>query len=97
LTREWEEALRLLEEKRDVLLASYRGDEIRGSFFHRVRVVEEPLTPYLQWELHSLRLRAECGERVRVVSADMVAASELTGLVPEVVILGGSALYQVVY
>jgi hypothetical protein len=94
---DWEESLRLLEERRDDLLASYREDESRGSFFHRVRVVEEPLTPYLQWQLHSLRQRADCGERVRVVGADMVAASENAGLLPEVVILGGRTLYQVLY
>jgi hypothetical protein len=94
---EWEEALRLLEEGRGNLLAAYSDDEIRGSFFHRVRVVEKPLTPYLQWELHSLRLRVECGEKVRVVGADVVAPSESAGLVPEVVILGGRTLYEVIY
>jgi hypothetical protein len=93
----WEESLRLLEERRGNLLAAAREDERRGSFFHRVRVVEEPLTPYLQWELHSLRLRAECGERVRTVSAETVAVSESPGLLPEVVILGSRTLYHVLY
>lgn len=94
---EWEEALRLLQERRGDLLASAREDERRGHCFHRVRVVEEPLTPYLQWELHSLRLRAEYGERVHVVSAGTVAASEEVGLLPEVTVLGGRTLYQVLY
>ncbi|MEU8377852.1 DUF6879 family protein [Streptosporangium sp. NPDC048865] len=94
---DWDEALRLLEERRDDLLALSREDERRGSFFHRVRVVETPLTPYMQWELHSLRLRAECGERIRVIGVEKVAASEKTDPLPEVVILGGWTLYYVLY
>jgi uncharacterized protein DUF6879 len=94
---EWEEALRLLEETRGDLLAIAQDDARRGSLFHRVRVVEEPLTPYLQWQLHSLRLRAECGESVRIISAERLAAAEVRGLLPELVILGGRTLYQVRY
>ncbi|MEV4380799.1 DUF6879 family protein [Streptosporangium sp. NPDC049644] len=41
------EALRLLDERREDLLAVTREDERRGSFFHRVRVVETPLTPHV--------------------------------------------------
>ena len=94
---DWQEALRLLEESRDSLLALAREDARRGSAFHRVRIVEEPLTPYLQWQLHSLRLRAECGEGVRVLVAGTVAAAERHGPLPEVVLLGGRTLYEVRY
>lgn len=96
---DWAEALRLLdtEQRRNALTEIYQDDERRRSIFHRVRVAEKPLTPYMQWELHSQRVRAECGERIRVVSADQVAESESEGLLPEVVVLGGSTLYQVVY
>lgn len=94
---EWEEALRLFENRRDTLIASVREDIRKGHRFHRVRVVEKPLTPYVQWELHSQRQRAECGEQIRVVTAQQVAASESTGPVPEVVVLGGRVLYRVVY
>ncbi|KDN86603.1 DUF6879 family protein [Kitasatospora cheerisanensis] len=92
---DWEGALRLLEERRGTLEAIGREDEERGSHFHRVRVVERPLTGYLQWELHSLRMRAECGERVRIVPAEDLA----DGLdpLPEVVVLGGRTLYHVQY
>ncbi|MEV7682699.1 DUF6879 family protein [Streptomyces sp. NPDC088341] len=94
---DWTEALRLVEERREDLLASAREDERRGSRFHRVRVVEKPLTPYLQWELYSLRQRAECGGRIRTVDVEVVAASEDDGLLPEVVVLGGHTLYEVLY
>ncbi|MFE3602617.1 DUF6879 family protein [Streptomyces sp. NPDC059096] len=94
---DWAESLRLMEERRENLLAAAREDERRNSLFHRVRVVEQPLTPYLQWELHSLRQQAECGMRVRVVGAELVAPSESDGLLPELVVLGGDVLYQVLY
>ncbi|MEV8634040.1 DUF6879 family protein [Streptosporangium sp. NPDC051023] len=94
---DWDEAMRLLEERRDGLLAVAREDERRCSFFHRVRVIETPLTPYMRWELHSLRLRAECGERIRVIGVERVAVSERSGPLPEVVILGGRTLYRVLY
>jgi len=94
---DWAEALRLLEARGAALRASVEGERRRRSFFHRVRVVEEPLTPYLQWELHSQRQRAEYGERIHVVDAAHVRAAETAAPLPEVVILGGSHLYTVVY
>lgn len=93
----WSESLRLLEERRDALRTAALEDERRGHVFHRVRVVQKPLTPYLQWQFHSLRIRAEYGERIRVVAAAAVAASESSALLPEIVILGGRTLYRVMY
>ncbi|WP_407287912.1 DUF6879 family protein [Streptomyces sp. BP-8] len=43
---DWATALRLFEEGRDTLRGIQADEEARGSSFHRVRVVEEPLTPY---------------------------------------------------
>ncbi|PNG92881.1 DUF6879 family protein [Streptomyces malaysiensis] len=83
---DWEEAVRLFADRRDTLAATAQEDERRGYAFHRVRVVEKPLTPYVQWELHSQRQRAEYGQRIRVVPAAQVAASEGTGPLPEVVV-----------
>jgi hypothetical protein len=94
---DWPEAVRLLEIRRDELRRAIAEDERRGAVFHRVRVVEEPLTPYVQWELLSLRVRAECGAPIRVVGAERVRAWESGGLLPEVVVLGGRVLYEVLY
>ncbi|MFD7500643.1 DUF6879 family protein [Streptomyces sp. NPDC059850] len=66
---QWKEALRLLEVRRDGLRATAEADAEHGHTFHRVRMVETPLTPYIQWELHSHRQRAEYGERIRVLDA----------------------------
>lgn len=42
-------------------------------------------------------MQAECGVPVRVVSAEAVRAWETERLLPEVVVLGEEALYEVVY
>ncbi|MFI5648314.1 ATP-binding protein [Kitasatospora sp. NPDC051705] len=96
---DWDEALRLLEGRRAALLAMGRQDEERQSFFHRVRVVQRPLTAYVHWELHSLRIRAECGERIRILDAEALADSgdEEFGPLPEIVVLGGRTAYRVIY
>ncbi|GAA2686681.1 DUF6879 family protein [Streptomyces lunalinharesii] len=94
---EWVPALRALEDGRDALRGIQADEEARGSVFHRVRVVEEPLTPYVQWELHSLRISAAYGERVRVLPAGAVAAAETGGPLPELTIQDGKVLFQVLY
>src|SRR5690606_32804702 len=85
------------ENRRGALAEAVTEEEGRGNPFHRVRVVKEPLTPYLQWELRYLRLQAECGRPVRVLGHEAVLPLEPAGLLPEVVVLGGRVLYQVVY
>ncbi|PJE98236.1 hypothetical protein CUT44_08175 [Streptomyces carminius] len=94
---DWPEALRLLEDDRPELRETAAEDGRIGHTFHRVRVVEEPLTPYVQWELHSLRMQAEYGKRIRVVDAVVLREAESGGPLPEVVVLGGRVLYEVVY
>lgn len=94
---EWQEALRLLEEERPDAVAAGEEDARRGSAFHRLRIVEEPLSPYMQWELHSLRLWDECGTPTRVLTTDKLHRAEADGTLPELVLLGGQTLYQVCY
>ncbi|MFC4563697.1 DUF6879 family protein [Nocardiopsis mangrovi] len=94
---DWDESLRLMEEMRDGLSEVIDAEKSRGNPFYRVRVVTEPLTPYLQWELHGLRLQAECGRPTRVIRDDVIRPLENERLLPEVVVLGGQTLYEVVY
>jgi hypothetical protein len=93
----WEEALRLFEGEREALARDVREDEANGHPFHRVRIVEEPLVPYLQWELCGLWVQAECGGRVRVVPGEVIRHLEGAAALPEVVVLGGEVLYEVCY
>lgn len=100
---DWDEALRLIEAERDNLLDLSRTAERHRCRLLRVRVVEQPLTAYLQWELHLLRLRAECGELIRVIGPDAVAAHEQPeqperqGPVPELITLGSDTVYEILY
>ncbi|MEU8329345.1 DUF6879 family protein [Micromonospora sp. NPDC048839] len=93
----WEDSLRILDARRPEFQSYYRRIVVSGFATRRVRVVEEPFTPYLQWELHVLRLRHECGGLTRVVGADAVAAAESGGRVPEIYTLGTEVMYEAVY
>lgn len=94
---EWSLALRLYEEERPAIAAFQDKLRRRRTRFYRVRVVAEPLTPYLQWELHCLRLRASCGENIRVVDVSAVSVFEPSGPLPELVSLCGRVLYRTPY
>lgn len=94
---DWDEALRLLANRQESLKSYYDRATRNGFSIYRVRVVTEPITPYLQWELNSLRQRNECGEKIRVVSVDDVRAFEQDGDLPEIVTVGSEAAYQVLY
>ncbi|MFG1709912.1 DUF6879 family protein [Nonomuraea sp. M3C6] len=60
----------------------------------RVRVVEFPITAYLQWEMHVLALRAQAGSPCRVLPAARVADLDPA---PELVIFSPSLMYEVLY
>lgn len=94
---EWEEALRLLEDGRAELEDEQRRIAQQGFSINRVRVVEEPIIPYLQWELHLLRLREECGTHIRVIGPTRVAQHEAAEPLPEIVVLGTTVMYEVIY
>jgi len=95
---DWGRSLALYEALRPQLRSFFRTFEERGSRFRRIRVVETPLTPYLHWELHCLRIRAQCGEDIRVIPARRLSALESPrGPVPELVSLHGATLYATEY
>ena len=94
---DWDEALRLIKGERDYLQEFAQDNAQREVDLFRVRVVEEPLTPYLQWELHLLRLRAECGEKIRITGPEAVDALESAGPLPELLTLGNATTYRILY
>lgn len=93
----WRESLRILDARRPEFEAYYRRITDSGFATHRVRVIEEPLTPYLQWELHVLRLRHDYGGLTRVVGPDRVAAAEIDSPLPEIYTLGTEVMYEAIY
>lgn len=94
---DWDRALKLYEEERPKIAAFYKEFQRHQSCLYRIRIVVEPMTPYLQWEMHCLRLRAECGENIRVVNHSLVSQFESTGALPELVSLCGRVLYRTIY
>ncbi|MEU1607165.1 DUF6879 family protein [Micromonospora matsumotoense] len=93
----WADSLRILEGRRLKFADYYRRISESGFATRRVRVVAEPLTPYLQWELHVLRLRHEYGGLTRVVDPTRIAGAEATGVLPEIYTLGTEVMYEAVY
>ncbi|EXG82014.1 DUF6879 family protein [Cryptosporangium arvum] len=93
-TGDWPTALRLIEEQRPDLEAEGRRLAEENIDAFRVRVVELPLTPYLAWELHLLRLVAETADQVRVIGPETAQPFEP---LPELVLLGADVTYEVLY
>ncbi|GII60294.1 hypothetical protein Skr01_03790 [Sphaerisporangium krabiense] len=90
---DWARSLALMEEHRPALTRLYaaRPD------FRRLRVVESPVTPYLQWEMEFFTVRAAAGEHIRVMPASALREAETTAPLPELVIFTRSLCYEVLY
>jgi hypothetical protein len=91
---DWDTAMGLYEELRGGLSKDADECERHRSPFCRARVVEEPLTPYMLWELHCFRIRVERSETIRMVR---VAQVEALDPLPELVALCDQTLYRVMY
>jgi hypothetical protein len=94
---DWAEAMRLLEERRDDLKRYHQENTAAGTQTRRVRIVSLPATPYLQWELHLLKVRNEAGGPIRVLSASAVAGLEDQGPLPEIYTMDTDLMYQAIY
>ncbi|GAB2929958.1 DUF6879 family protein [Streptomyces heilongjiangensis] len=94
---DWERALRLADERREDYAEELRQASRLGVVHRRLRVVEFPVTPYVQWELFVLRARVEVGDDIRIIDARKISSIERTRPVPEVVVLGDVVMYEVVY
>lgn len=94
---DWERALVLADERREEYAQELAKASRSGVRHRRLRVVEFPVTPYVQWELHVLRVRVDVGDDIRILDARAITDIERTRPVPEVVVLGDEAMYEVVY
>lgn len=93
----WGHALDLIQARHQAVVTEHQQIKSQGIESRRIRIVEFPITPYLQWELHSQRSRTEAGQRTRVLEASKLGALEADGPVPELNILGTQAMYEIVY
>jgi hypothetical protein len=93
----WEESLALTERNRRNVVAEFAEDARLGYSSYRVRVVELPIDPYLQWEMHRFKVRVECGENIRIVGPEAIAGFETVGTAPELIFMGSLVMYEVLY
>jgi hypothetical protein len=94
---DWDRALSLVDEKRDAYTREFRETAQLNILERRLRVVDFPVTPYVQWEMFVLRLRVELGDNIKVLDARKISDIERQRPVPEVVILGDVVMYEVQY
>jgi len=87
----------LAEERREDYAQELREASRLGVTHRRLRVVEFPITPYVQWELFVLRVRVNLGDDIKLLDARKISNIERTRPVPEVVILGDAVMYEVMY
>lgn len=92
---DWPRALELIESMRAAVASEFASAPrlIR----RRIRVVDFPISNYLRWELQVLRMRAEEGESTRVVDSANVASLERHRRLPELVVIGQTSLYEILY
>lgn len=91
---DWDEALRLLEADRQELKRFFSA---AGAESRRIRIVSLPVTPYLQWELHALKIRDESGRPIRILPLSAVADLEDQGSLPEIYTMDRNVMYQAMY
>lgn len=97
---DWDGAIGVFEQERPAVREKARSYARRGTPFRRLRVVEHPVSRYLQWEMHYFRVLAEEGGEgyeLRVVDASLLKDLERDRPVPEVVVLGEVVAYEIRY
>jgi hypothetical protein len=94
---DWEESVRLMEERRADFTEHRHRNEARGMASRRVRIVSLPPSPYLHWELRLLLLRDELDHRTRIVLDRDMAGLEDRGPLPDLNTLDADVMYEVVY
>lgn len=94
---DWEQSITLLQQGRDGVREYQQKLLDHGIESRRVRVVEKPYSPYLVWELNSLLIRHEFGERIRVLPAGELLSVEKGQPLPEILVVGTEVVYRVIY
>ena len=94
---DWNEAMRLLEARREDLKSYHQENAVAGTLTRRIRIVSLPVTPYVQWELHLLRVRDESGGPIRILQVGDVADLEEQGPLPDIYTMDASVMYQAIY
>jgi hypothetical protein len=94
---DWSRSLDIIAGLRDGIQQHLKRVAAAGIGHRRVRVIEEPVSTYIQWEMHLLLVRQECGENIKCVPARSVSELETERQLPELVVLGDQAAYDIHY
>lgn len=94
---DWAASMRLLEERREDLKRYHQENAAGGTRTRRIRIVRLPLSRYLQWELHLLKLRDETGGLIRILLDADVAALEDEGPLPDIYTMDTNVMYRAIY
>lgn len=88
---DWARSFALIEDMR------FADDLPPGAEVRRLRIVDLPLTAYMQWEIALLVARTRAGERARALHASQVRHLERFAPLPEALILGPDLMYEILY
>ncbi|GAB3155806.1 DUF6879 family protein [Microbispora hainanensis] len=91
MSGDWDRSLALMNEMR------FADDLPPRAELRRLRIVEMPPTPYLQWEIVLLAARTRAGERARALHARSVRHLETRAPLPELLILTRDLMYEILY
>ncbi|MFI7029084.1 DUF6879 family protein [Microbispora rosea] len=91
MSGDWDRSLALMDEMR------FADDLPPRAELRRLRIVEMPPTPYLQWEIVLLAARTRAGERARALHARSVGHLESRAPLPELLILTRDLMYEILY
>jgi hypothetical protein len=96
----WKTAMKLLDPWQQALRAIHDHNLTAEAPAYRIRIVEEPLTPYMRWELELLHRRNEVTGRINVIAADDELIAEIEqengAQLPDLNIMD-TLMYEVVY
>lgn len=96
----WDEALKLHGDSIPNLLDYHDRCTTAGVRTKRVRVVKDPVTPYLQWEMHLLFLRDATGGPIRILPGGeftYLEEDQPDGTFPEVCGMDQTVMYEHLY
>ena len=93
----WSESLAVFDGERDDARTEAEKYRRQGSELRRLRIVESPVSPYVQWEMHALKVLDECGIPVGVLDATQVEHLETERPLPELVVVGQQVVFEVRY
>lgn len=93
---DWVRVLAVFESERPEARAETDKYAGQGSELRRLRIVEQPVSRYLLWEMQWFKILAEEGTSIRVLDAEQVRSLEYDAPLPEVVV-DEHALYHVSY